>query len=120
MQTYSDEYIEHWAGVYLTTETVKNSIDFECFLKSPESIIETIGTTEKLQASLDELDNLLPILKRDDVNDDEAMQEEMDKRFERQGHVVEMHGNKNIEKFYHHECPKKWKTNTRVKTGGAS
>ncbi len=120
MQIYSDEYIEHWAGIYLANETAKNEIYFEGFLKDPQAFIDAINATETLNASLDELDTLLPILERDDVNEDEAMQEEMDSRYERKGHVIEMQGNKTIERFHHHDPAKKWKTNAHAKTRSAS
>ena len=113
MQTYRDEYIEHWADVYLANEVSKRNVCFVAFLDAPQDILKAIISTEALHDSLDELDSLLP------VDAAEAMQEEMDKRFERKGHVVEMHGNKNIERFTHHDPAKKWKTNTGVKTRSA-
>jgi len=120
MQTYSDEYLEHWGEIYLACDAAKSTIYFEVFLQNPQAFMDAITATEQLHGSLDKLEMLLPIIKRDEVNDDEAIQEEIEKRFERKGHVVEMHGHKNIERLRHRECPKKWKTNTRVKTGGVS
>lgn len=114
MQTYSDEYIEHWADIYLVNEVSKRNVCFIAFLQGPQDILDAITSTEALQDSLDELDSLLPI------DAAEVMQEEMEKHFERKGHVVEMHGNKNIERFTHHDPAKKWKTNTRSKSGSAS
>lgn len=118
MQTYSDEYIEHWAEVYLQNEVSKRNVHFEAFLFDPQAILDAIISTEKLQASLDELDSLMT--QRDAVDEDEAMQEEADKRFERDGHLVETHGNTSIERIQHRDCPKKWKTNTSLKTRSAS
>lgn len=119
MQTYSDEYIEYWADIYLETDSVRNNLRFDAFIEHPETIMESIGTADKLQASLDEIEMLLPEYVEGYMDDTEVLQEELDRRFERQGHIVEMHGNKNIEKFHNHDCPKKWKTNTCKKYRGA-
>jgi len=120
MQTYSDEYIEYWADIYLAHQCLKDKIYFEGFLQNPQAVINAVNATDKLHSSLDELENLLPGFERDDINDDEAMQEEMDRRYERKGHVVEMQGDKTIEKFHHHDPAKKWKTNTGNKSRRAS
>jgi len=118
MQTYSDEYIEYWADIYLQYEISKKFIYFEAFLQDPESILYAVKSTDALLAAVDELDTLLP--GHEDIDEAEAMQEEMESAYERQGHVLEMQGDKTIEKFHHHDPAKKWKTNTGNKSRRAS
>jgi len=111
MQTYSDEYIDYWAEVYLACDGLQDAVYFEGFLYNPQAFVDAVNATAQLHESLDELETFMPSNQHDDVNDGEALQEEMEDKYEREGHVLEMQGDKTIERFNHHDPAKKWKTN---------
>ena len=118
MHTYSDEYIDYWGDVFVENNLAGKNILFECFLDYPVDTLAAVVFCQAMPLGDDEYYPLLYRQKKvqsriDKHIEAEDIQEEMDNRFERKGHVVEMIGNRNVERFHHYSHPKKWKTNTR-------
>ncbi len=121
MQTYhEDGYIDYWGAIYTSNNFINKKITFEFFLSCPYQIIDAIqfmGNDALINNGV--FYPLLPRQAKVQQQTDaqilaEVIQDEMDARYERDGHVLEMQGDKTIERFHHHAVPKKWKTNTKL------
>lgn len=116
---YQDDYIDYWGHIYTANNFIYQKITFECFLNYPQEIIDAIkfigdGVLIDDGVFYPLMPQQLKIQQQTDAAIlAESIADDMDAKFERNGHVIAMQGDKTIERFHHHDTPKKWKTNGR-------
>jgi len=94
MSTYTDEYIEHWGAVFCEGFYFQTGITFREFLERPEEFVALF----KNDAKQVRMAALLPAQKRvQERFDREQLAQDMVDEFERNDHVMAVHGEQTIE-----------------------
>ncbi|MBL1321532.1 MAG: hypothetical protein COA63_010805 [Methylophaga sp.] len=120
----SDELLEHWGMIFVDNNIVQHHITFEQFLMDPEEILHAHAFSKPMPLVDDFyslLDKQVAVQQKvDQIDDIEQMQQDMDEEYERQGHIIELHGNRHFEPIHKRSFPKRYKTGMKRKLQRAS
>ncbi len=115
----SDELIDHWGMIFIDNNIAAHHITFEQFLMDPKDILHAHAFGLPMPLT----DDFYPLLAKQiqvqyKVERDDAIEqlgEDMDADHERKGHIVELHGNCNIERIHKRSFSKRYKIGTHRK-----
>lgn len=115
----SDQHIDYWGNVYQANNLFARGITFETFVQYPCEILAAVIACRK--PPLQDGQDYYPLLPAQEcvrqrlalLDQGDAIQYELEHLFERQGHVVQMRGQQQLEPMRKRQPTPHWKSNTR-------